>query len=51
MGTANPCRAPGALDALAMAMVTQESLDGEQICRIVDDAESGVVRRLPAVCA
>jgi cell division protease FtsH len=40
-----------ALDALATALMAEESLDGDQICRIVDDAESGVVRRLPSVGA
>ncbi len=39
-----------ALDALATALMAEESLDGEQICRIVDDAEAGV-RRLPVVGA
>ncbi len=36
-----------ALDALAAALVSSESLDRIQICRIVDDAESDVVSRLP----
>jgi len=40
-----------ALDALATALMAEESLDGDQICRIVDDAESGVVRRLPSIGA
>ncbi len=40
-----------ALDALATALMAAESLDGDQICRIVDDAESGVVRRLPSIGA
>ena len=38
----------GALDALAMSLVSQESLDGHQVLQIVQDAESGDVRRLPA---
>ncbi len=39
-----------ALDALATALMSEESLDGDQIGRIVDDAEKGV-RRIPAVGA
>jgi cell division protease FtsH len=40
-----------ALDALAAGLVARESLDGDEIRRMVDDAEGGVVRRLPAVSA
>ncbi len=40
-----------ALDALATALMAEESLDGDQICRIVDDADGGVLRRLPTVGA
>ncbi len=39
-----------ALDALATALVARETLDGDEITRIVDDVENGV-RRLPAVGA
>ncbi len=37
-----------ALGTLAMALMAQESLDGGDICRIVDDAEKGGVMRLPS---
>ncbi|MFZ0250143.1 MAG: ATP-dependent zinc metalloprotease FtsH [Acidimicrobiales bacterium] len=40
-----------ALDALAQALMAQESLDGDEVRRIVEGAESGVVSQLPAVSA
>ena len=40
-----------ALDALASALIVRESLEGDEVTRIVEDAEGGAVRQAPAASA